>query len=151
MDETLPTLPAARFHIFVYGTLRPGGYYARKICTPYPHHYTPAVVDGRLYHLKPGYPGLAHGADTVRGEVLSFDDPALLSALDRLEDYHADGPPARNLYIREHALARDPTTGRPLGEVQLYRMTEDRIRQYNGEYMPEAEWPIERFSGENSQ
>ncbi|MCC5840983.1 MAG: gamma-glutamylcyclotransferase [Opitutales bacterium] len=148
MEETSPALPPARFHVFVYGTLRPGGFYARKLCLPYPHRYTPAVVDGRLYHLKPGYPGLTRGADAVRGEVLSFDDPTLLRDLDRLEDYHADAPPARNLYIRECAEARDPATGHPLGEVLLYRMTEDRVRQYGGVYLSEAEWSVDRYSGE---
>lgn len=147
MDAAPPALPLARFHVFVYGTLRPGGYYARKICTPYPHDYTPAVVDGRLYHLRPGYPGLTHGPDPVRGEVLSFDDPALLRDLDRLEDFHPNAPPARNLYLRETTQARDPATGHPLGEVQIYRMTEDRVRQYGGVYLAEGEWSIDRYNG----
>ena len=99
------TTDVPRIHVFVYGTLRPGGpnhdRYCRSVAA-----IEPATVCGRIEHLPAGYPMLhmspddvlargspdaladaalqdewrartlsAPGGATVEGELLGFDDP----------------------------------------------------------------------------
>ncbi|MFJ8631231.1 gamma-glutamylcyclotransferase family protein [Streptomyces sp. NPDC093568] len=97
------TLPP-RLPFFVYGTLRPG--------EPNHDHFLrgrtldeePARLEGAVLYDGPGYPYAvedAAGGGTVYGDLVTArpaEYPALLAALDRLEEY-APGDP-RNLYER---------------------------------------------------
>ncbi|QOV38506.1 gamma-glutamylcyclotransferase [Streptomyces ferrugineus] len=93
-----------RLPFFVYGTLRPG--------EPNHDHFLrgrtlteePARLEGAVLYDGPGYPYAVEDASlggTVYGDLVTARPeqyPALLSALDRLEEY-APGDP-RNLYER---------------------------------------------------
>lgn len=72
----------------VYGTLRPGGRaYAAFRLAGRTRHVGPCRIAGRIVDLG-GYPGLVAGEDAVAGDLLAFDDPALL---DELDAYEGDG------------------------------------------------------------
>lgn len=69
----------------VYGTLRPGGRaYSAFGLAERTRHIGPCRVAGRIVDLG-GYPGLIAGQDAVVGDLLAFDDPALLDELDVYE------------------------------------------------------------------
>ncbi len=73
-------------HIFVYGTLKPGGsnYALARGVT----HTAPAYLEGyELLHFDPeGYPAMVPGVGRVYGVVLTFEAiEAALPALDALE------------------------------------------------------------------
>jgi gamma-glutamylcyclotransferase (GGCT)/AIG2-like uncharacterized protein YtfP len=72
----------------VYGTLRPGGRaYAAFGLAQRTRHLGPCRIAGRIVDLG-GYPGLLPGDEAVAGDLLGFDDPALL---DELDAYEGDG------------------------------------------------------------
>ncbi|WP_369169176.1 gamma-glutamylcyclotransferase family protein [Streptomyces sp. R28] len=93
-----------RLPFFVYGTLRPG--------EPNHDHFLrgrtlteePARLVGAVLYDGPGYPYAVEerdGGGTVYGDLVTArpeEYPALLAALDRLEEYAPDDP--RNLYDR---------------------------------------------------
>lgn len=69
----------------VYGTLRPGGRaYAAFGLAERTRHLGSCRIAGRIVDLG-GYPGLLAGDDAVAGDLLAFDDPALLDELDAYE------------------------------------------------------------------
>lgn len=126
------TLPKARHHVFVYGTLRPGGYYHRRLVDGEAVIATPAWVRGTLYVLDPGYPGLRPGNARVEGDVLSFEDDALLARLDKLEGFDPRDPASPDSeYTRERCEAFS-LEGQPRGEVWAYWILPSRLSQYNG-------------------
>lgn len=72
----------------VYGTLRPGGRaYAAFGLAQRTRHIGPCRIAGQIVDLG-GYPGLLPGDEAVAGDLLAFDDPALL---DELDAYEGDG------------------------------------------------------------
>ncbi|MGW6911924.1 gamma-glutamylcyclotransferase family protein [Streptomyces sp. NPDC054940] len=96
--------PSPRLPFFVYGTLRPGepnhdAFLRRRTLVEEPARFGGAVLyDGPGYPYAVEEPG---GAGTVRGDLVTArpeEYPALLTALDLLEEY-APGDP-RNLYER---------------------------------------------------
>jgi gamma-glutamylcyclotransferase (GGCT)/AIG2-like uncharacterized protein YtfP len=69
----------------VYGTLRPGGRaHAAFGLAERTRHLGPCRIAGRIVDLG-GYPGLLAGNEAVAGDLLGFDDPALLDELDAYE------------------------------------------------------------------
>ncbi len=69
----------------VYGTLRPDGRaYAAFGLAQRTRHLGPCQIAGRIVDLG-GYPGLLPGDEAVAGDLLAFDDPALLDELDAYE------------------------------------------------------------------
>ena len=90
--------------LFVYGTLMRGECRAHALSgRPGVSFLGEATVRGRLFAIDgEDYPALRCGPDDddrVRGELFEFDDPALLSRIDAIEDFFAPGDP-RNLYER---------------------------------------------------
>lgn len=133
-------LPHARYHLFVYGTLRPGGRYHRKLCADPSPKALPAYVRGRLYHLAAGYPALAPGDQWVRGDILSFDHEDLMRAIDALEEYDPHGPPHANVYHRTPVDAYD-ADARLIATVETYRMPMKTIERMHGVWIPDGAWP----------
>jgi gamma-glutamylcyclotransferase (GGCT)/AIG2-like uncharacterized protein YtfP len=123
-------LPDLSHHVFVYGTLRPGGYYHRRLLAGKPVTATPAWVRGRLYALSPGYPGLRPGENRVEGEVLSFACDGILAALDALEGFDpADPLSLKGEYTRGLCEAFAPE-GPLLGKVWVYWILPSRLSEY---------------------
>jgi gamma-glutamylcyclotransferase (GGCT)/AIG2-like uncharacterized protein YtfP len=89
--------------VFVYGTLLRGEANAGLIPAEFIRTVQPATVAGALYDTGHGYPALKLQGPPqrrVRGECLHIADlPALLEALDRLEEFGGYDDPAP-LYYR---------------------------------------------------
>ena len=90
-------------HLFVYGTLHPDRAPA-EIAHAVRHlrEIGPATLRGTRYDLG-DYPGVVlhpNRYDVVQGTVFALpDDPAVLKALDRYEDYRPSDP-AASLFLR---------------------------------------------------
>ncbi|RMH68055.1 MAG: gamma-glutamylcyclotransferase [Cyanobacteria bacterium J003] len=133
--------------LFVYGTLKPGYPPHDLFCRPWLSGHQTALVRGRLYHLPMGYPGLTAEEGWVQGELLLFDDPpaSLLTQLDAFEGYSPNLSPEVNVYCRQEVPVYD-LTHQPLGTAWAYIMSTERVRDFNGEWLPEGVWnrPINR-------
>lgn len=126
--------------VFVYGTLKPGQVNFERYCGGNRLHYSlPAQVQGRLFDLSLGYPGMTLGETWVKGYLLELADESLLTALDRLEDYHPDRPESQNEYQRTEIEVYG-VDGRSLGLAWAYFMTPQKVSQYGGTLIPSGEW-----------
>ena len=77
--------PVGALPLAVYGTLRPGGRaYAAFGLAQRTRHLGPCRIAGRIVDLG-DYPGLLPGDEAVAGDLLAFDDAALLADLDAYE------------------------------------------------------------------
>jgi len=131
--------------VFVYGTLKPGGYYWPRFCEGKVTAHEPAQLRGRIYDLKPGYPGMTAGEDWVQGVLLTLKNETALAGLDYLEGYAPNRPAAQNEYLRVEAECFRPD-GASLGMVWTYQMREAKVREFGGIYLPEGVWngPLKR-------
>lgn len=133
------TRSEAGLRVFVYGTLKPGEVNYRRYCEGKVLAAVPAIARGRLFHLCLGYPGMTAGDEAVYGVVLSFGDRRILADLDRLEDYDPQREPADNEYQRCKIDVTD-LAGQALGTVWTYQMSLDKVRLFQGVYLPEGVW-----------
>jgi gamma-glutamylcyclotransferase (GGCT)/AIG2-like uncharacterized protein YtfP len=128
------------FHVFVYGTLKPGAanfddYCGNKVIASHP-----AYIYGELYHLPGlGYPGAIHGTRQVHGFVLAFDDEKILLELDKLEDYDPRRQPTENDYNRELVMTYSIDLTHTIS-AWAYFMTSDRIQKLRGILLLDGWW-----------
>jgi gamma-glutamylcyclotransferase (GGCT)/AIG2-like uncharacterized protein YtfP len=101
--------------------------------------YEEAIALGQLYALPLGYPAMAEGNAPVHGYLFSFDDPAVLDALDELEDYNPDRLDEQNEYNRIWVEVFTPNM-KPLGFAWAYRMAIEQIQSFGGILLPEGRW-----------
>ena len=136
-------------HVFVYGTLKPGGVNFDCYCGDRVIATRRAYIYGELYDLpKLGYPGIIHGTSHVNGFVLSFDSQTILPALDALEDYDPHRNPAENDYNRESIVAylsavgvTSPVENRTTTiSAWAYFMNPDLVRRSGGILLPDGWW-----------
>lgn len=104
---------------------------------------TKAMTRGKLYSLPLGYPAMTTGDNLVYGYLLSFNDWAVLSELDNLEDYHTDRPPSANLYNRVQTEIYH-LTGDSLGFAWVYIMSEQLVEQFRGILQVDGCWSGEK-------
>lgn len=126
-------------HVFVYGTLKPGESNYLRYCQGRVIAQRPAVVQGKLYDLSLGYPGLVAGDGIVQGVILSFSDPNIFIDLDQLEDYQPHRPPEENEYQRQQIPVFD-LNYQPLGLVWAYLMDMTKVQVYSGVLIPDGCW-----------
>ncbi len=131
--------PLAPVRVFVYGTLKPGYQYYPRYCAGRVIAEQPAQVQGQLFDLPLGYPGMTVGGQWVQGYVLSFKDDSVLTDLDALEDYHPHRSRAENLYNREWVEVFSPN-GLALDPAWVYRMATETVIQLGGTWIPSGEW-----------
>ncbi|MGB0745247.1 MAG: gamma-glutamylcyclotransferase family protein [Opitutales bacterium] len=139
--------------VFVYGTLKPGGHYWPEYCEGKVSSQVPAKVQGELYDLHVGYPGLwlggpGHSGDCglpsktwVQGFILSFMHEQDFLRLDHLEGYEPGRPDSDNEYIRQkvHAYSIE---GEKLGDVWAYEMTKATMQRHKATRLEDGNWPI---------
>ncbi|KGF71743.1 hypothetical protein DO97_15800 [Neosynechococcus sphagnicola sy1] len=125
-------------HLFVYGTLKPGGG-NYPVCQAQVLATSPAQVRGQLYELPLGYPAMVLGeTGWVQGSLLTFADATILSVLDELEDYAPHRLPVENEYQRCEVLAYCPNH---LAIVAwAYVMPLDKIQTWGGRLLPDGQW-----------
>ncbi|WP_199295810.1 gamma-glutamylcyclotransferase [Trichocoleus sp. FACHB-591] len=125
--------------VFVYGTLKPGEVNYQRYCAGKVVTATPAIARGQLFALPLGYPAMTWGTQTVHGFLLSFQDTAILSRLDALEDFVSGRSPEQNEYQREVITVFD-SEGQPLGRAWAYLMHLHHIQQLRGVLIPDGIW-----------
>jgi gamma-glutamylcyclotransferase (GGCT)/AIG2-like uncharacterized protein YtfP len=125
--------------VFVYGTLKPGGYYYGQYCDGRVIESFAAIAYGTLFDLPMGYPAVAPGNHPVHGVVLCFADTALLDMLDDLEDYVPGRSPDENEYNR-HLIDVFAPEGDPLGTAWIYMMDTDKALAFGGTVVPDGVW-----------
>jgi gamma-glutamylcyclotransferase (GGCT)/AIG2-like uncharacterized protein YtfP len=135
-------MPFCDLSVFVYGTLKPGGYYWSRFCEGKVKTQTPAQIRGQLYDLGRGYPGAVfNSAGWIQGCVLEFKKAADFAAVDRLEGYLPSGPPDANEYTRLKVPAFSPKE-QPLGPVWAYQVSPRYLALSKPSLLPEGIWPI---------
>ena len=124
--------------VFVYGTLKPGYANHNRYCRDRLLKIQPAQVQGALFDLPLGYPGMAKGEQWVQGFILTLkEDGTTLSDLDALEDYDPNNP--NSLYTREITEVFSPT-GDSLGQVWVYYMAIAHIQSMQGTPVLSGNW-----------
>ncbi|WP_221773484.1 gamma-glutamylcyclotransferase family protein [Ruficoccus amylovorans] len=117
--------------VFVYGTLKPGGFYWPRYAEGKVTAHQPARTRGLLYHLPAGYPALTEGEGWARGTLLTLKDEAALAGFDELEGYRIGRPPEQNDYQRRKVECEDEH-GNSLGPVWAYLMLPEKVREMGG-------------------
>ncbi|WP_051358072.1 gamma-glutamylcyclotransferase family protein [Rubidibacter lacunae] len=88
-------------HVFVYGTLKPGGANYATYCAGKAIVVGRAHIIGQLYDLPLGYPAAIAAGGRIEGYLLAFAHPTSLADLDELEGCNPDGLPTANDYYRK--------------------------------------------------
>ena len=128
--------------VFVYGTLKPGGYYWPKFCEGKVSSVTPAKIRGTLYDLHLGYPGARlEGEGWVHGFILSFDNQFDFDRVDELEGFVSQRPKSQNEYNRLKVECFS-SGGAPLGQVWAYEVTEHVLQHCKGTQLVDGNWPV---------
>ncbi|NBB78770.1 MAG: gamma-glutamylcyclotransferase [Verrucomicrobia bacterium] len=129
--------------VFVYGTLKPGGRYWPQFCEGKVARHQPAKIQGELYDLHVGYPGLRlRGQNWVHGCLLELKDPVHLDGLDYLEGYVPNRPESENEYNRVRVACYDEN-GQPLGDVWAYEMTTAAFAKHHPSRIEDGNWPVD--------
>ncbi|MDA0349095.1 MAG: gamma-glutamylcyclotransferase [Verrucomicrobia bacterium] len=133
--------------VFVYGTLKPGGFYHDRFCGSFHFETEEAFVDGRLFdfpHL--GYPGaLQEKGSRIRGFILRFSHPEteVLAKLDMLEGYDPERTEDLNEYYRKRiSVFKEENDTEASEKAWCYFMTLKKIESYGGVWLPNGSWPI---------
>lgn len=128
-------------HLFAYGTLKTGYAPHAQLCQPWLHSHQPALAHGRLYHLPMGYPAMTAEEGWVRGELLVLMNPpaTVLACLDDFEGYYPQLPAEYSAYQRQLIPIYD-LEQTPLTTAWAYVMSVARVRQVQGEWLPEGVW-----------
>ena len=127
--------------VFVYGTLKPGGFYWPQFCEGKVGLAIPAKIRGELYDLHVGYPGAFLGGDEwVQGYVLSFPRAVDFFQLDVLEGFEPDRPNQLNEYVRVR-VDYFSAGGVRLGEAWAYEMTDATFKRFSSTRIEDGNWP----------
>lgn len=137
-------------NVFVYGTLKPGGYFWPHYCEGKVLHSKPAKTRGLLYALDRGYPGMvkAEGDCWVSGYLLTIESEEVLAGFDELEDFDTKRPAKENEYNREMASVY-ALSGKKLADAWVYYMTPKRVEEFNGVFCDRGLWTPTSFANVN--
>ncbi|HEY9596954.1 MAG TPA: gamma-glutamylcyclotransferase [Cyanophyceae cyanobacterium] len=129
--------------VFVYGTLKPGEINYQRYCVGKVVEAQEAIAYGQLFDLSLGYPAMTLGENPVQGCLLTFADPAILSALDELEDYNPHRALEENEYYRQQIETYN-LAGQSLGMAWVYLMTPEQVQHLDGVLITSGCWGIDR-------
>jgi gamma-glutamylcyclotransferase (GGCT)/AIG2-like uncharacterized protein YtfP len=125
--------------VFVYGTLKPGEVNYQRYCEGKVIAAQPAIALGQLFDLPLGYPAMIPGDNQVRGFLLTFTEPTLLTVLDELEDYNPQRIPEDNEYYRQQVTIYD-LANQSLGQAWIYLMQPERVQRLGGTLISSGWW-----------
>jgi len=128
--------------VFVYGTLKPGGYYWPRFCEGRVDSMSRARVRGRLFALPMGYPALVLGDGWAWGYLLTLRDSAVLKGFDTLEDFDPSRPAEENEYqrVKVDVVLENGATD---GGVWAYVMDVEKVNALRGVIITNGEWVID--------
>jgi gamma-glutamylcyclotransferase (GGCT)/AIG2-like uncharacterized protein YtfP len=85
--------------VFVYGTLKPGGFYYPRI-SQWVVYTADAMVRGELFDTGLGYPAAVFGeADVVHGTLLYFAEATIHRALEIMDEIESEGVEYRRVRV----------------------------------------------------
>lgn len=127
--------------VFVYGTLKPGGFYWPKFCEGKVERFWKARAKGQIFHLPVNYPAVHFGGDDwVYGFVLELGDAQTLRGFDQLEGFDPGSPSdSRNDYFRKRIEVERIDSGDCI-EVWSYEMGLEKIRSQGGARVESGDW-----------
>ncbi|HAZ45625.1 MAG TPA: hypothetical protein DDW76_15530 [Cyanobacteria bacterium UBA11369] len=125
--------------VFVYGTLKPGEINYQRFCAGKVAEEKRAIAQGHLFALPFGYPAMTPGDRRVQGYLLTFADPEVLRALDRLEGYDPERLPEHNEYNRQ-LIETFNLAGEPLQIAWAYLMNPHKVRSFGGIFLSSGCW-----------
>ena len=121
--------------LFTYGTLKRGFQNHHRIFGGYDIKITPAWVYGKLYDLG-CFPALTDGNNKVYGELIEFDNPAILKRVDYLEGFKGKNHP-HNYYERREVVV---FVGSDTVNAWVYVLSDEQIKQYDGKIIVSGKW-----------
>ena len=126
--------------LFTYGTLKRGFQNHHRIFSDYDIKVTPAWTYGKLYDLG-CFPALTDGNNKVYGELIEFDNPAILKRVDYLEGYRGENN-SYNFYDR-----RETQVFTDKNEVTAwaYFLNKSKIIEFDGELITSGVWSNYRY------
>ena len=132
--------------VFVYGTLKPGGFYHDDYCAVFRFEAEEGVTKGMLFDFPSlGYPGaIENDGHMIQGVLLRFlhAESEVLKKLDRLEGYYPDRPASENEYYRKQVTVLDKTGREISSEAWCYFMEPEKVRQMMGIAIESGLWPV---------
>ena len=133
--------------VFVYGTLKPGGFYHNRFCGPFKFDSVEAYTLGKLFDFPQlGYPGALEDENSrIKGILLRFYNPesAVLRKLDYLEGYDPHQAPEKNEYYRKQVpIFRTAISAKPSESAWCYFMDTRTISKLGGIYIPDGFWSL---------
>ena len=139
MESTIQT------PVFVYGTLKPGGFYHETYCGGFRFDAEEGRVHGNLYDFPAlGYPGATENkANSIKGVLLTFhhEESEVLGKLDVLEEYDRKRPPEQNEYYRKQVVVFDEAKQAICKSAWCYFMEQKKVAQLNRVLLQSGYWP----------
>lgn len=120
--------------IFVYGTLKIGGYYS-KYLDKYRHSSEKAILHGALFNTGE-FPALTEkGDDIIHGELHEYKEPeTALSTMDHIEGFIGKNSDM-NLFIRKKAIVYPENSDKCMAYVYFFTRNTDKMKQIkNGKW-----------------
>lgn len=137
--------------LFVYGSLRPGGYYWPTI-RDYIAQYDPALLTGyELWQLDDGYPAAIPGQEGVFGDLLYIRqgfEAKFFKVTDEIEQYSPQDPSSLFVRMETTAARLKRPDGPPIPtHAYVFNPAHRPYLNAHGKRMPFAEWS--QFDGES--
>lgn len=131
--------------VFVYGTLKPGGFYHDRFCGSFKFESVEAYTFGKLFDFPQlGYPGALEDENSrIKGILLRFYnlEPVVLNKLDFLEGYDPNQAPEKNEYYRKQVpIFGSSTSSEPTDLAWCYYMAQRTISNLGGIQIPDGFW-----------
>lgn len=128
-------------NVFVYGTLKPGGFYWPRFCEGKVLGWYPARVRGRVFHLPVGYPAAHFEEDHwIEGVVLELRNREVLRGIDYLEGFDPyRSRSEKNDYTRCRVKAYRSDSDE-MAWVWSYEMSLAKIHGQGGKWVEDGSW-----------
>lgn len=122
--------------IFVYGTLKIGGYYSKHL-DKYRHSSEIATLHGTLFNTGE-FPALIEkGNGVIHGELHVYKKPEIvLSIVDRIEGFF-DKSSINNLFIRKRAIVQPKNSDKCMAYVYFFARNTNEMKQ-----IKDGKWKI---------
>lgn len=122
--------------IFVYGTLKIGGYYSKYI-DRYRHSSEIATLRGTLFDAEYFPVLIEKGNNVIHGELHIYKNPEIvLSIIDRIEGF-IDKRSENNLFVRKKAIIQLKNNGECLAYVYFFTHNTNGMKQ-----IKDGKWKI---------